>query len=330
MKPDFIQQAKKHKRRIVLPESDDDRILEAAVYCDTNNIAEIILLGNPAVIKQQLATLNLSAGNIGLINPADHENIQSLSEILYQLKSKKYISKQQAKEQCLEPLTFANLMVREGLTDGCVAGAVNPTGDVIRAALQIIGTKTSDTRLSSFFIMLTPTLPTPVIFADCAINIAPDAKQLADIATQSAGNAKRLLGLEPKIALLSFSTNGSAKHESVDKVREASNLLHTNHPELNVIGDVQFDAAISNNILHKKWKDAKFEAPANIFIFPSLESGNICYKIAERMGGATAIGPILQGLSKPVNDLSRGASVESIVNTIAVTCLQVNTKSEHT
>lgn len=171
--------------------------------------------------------------------------------------------------------------------------------------------------------MLTPSLPTPFIFADCAINIAPDAEQLADIAYQSAENARLLLGLEPKIALLSFSTNGSAKHESVDKVRTASDLLHANHPALNVIGDVQFDAAISDRILRKKWQDANFTAPANVFIFPSLESGNICYKIAERMGGATAIGPILQGLKKPVNDLSRGASVESIINTIAVSCLQV-------
>ncbi len=326
MKPDFIQQAKKHKRRIVLPESDANRILEAAVYCDTNDIADIVLLGDPTKIKEQLSALNLTTGNIKIINPADSENTQAFAETLHQLQStkkpEKILSKQQAKELSQQPLYFANLMVREGLADGCVAGAITPTADIIRSALQTIGTVKPEARLSSFFIMLTPTLSTPVIFADCAINISPDATQLADIAYQSAGNAKALLGLDAKVALLSFSTNGSAQHENVDKIRETAHLLHTNHPEINVIGDIQFDAAVSNKILKKKWHDAHFEAPANVFIFPSLESGNICYKIAERIGGATAIGPILQGLAKPVNDLSRGADVKSIVNTIAVTCLQ--------
>jgi phosphate acetyltransferase len=311
----------------VLPESDANRILEAAVYCDTHDIAEIILLGDSSTIEKQLSTLNLSAGNIQIINPADNENIQVFAETLYQLQStkkpKKRLSKQQAEELSQQPLYFANLMVREGLADGCVAGAITPTADIIRSALQTIGTVKPEARLSSFFIMLTPTLPTPVIFADCAINISPNATQLADIAFQSAKNAKALLGLEAKVALLSFSTNGSAQHENVDKIRETAHLLHTNHPEINVIGDIQFDAAVSNRILKKKWHDAHFEAPANVFIFPSLESGNICYKIAERIGGATAIGPILQGLAKPVNDLSRGADVKSIVNTIAVTALQV-------
>ncbi len=325
MTPDFIQQAKNNKCRVVLPESNDDRILEAAVYCDTHNIAEIILLGDPVIIKQQLSTLNLSVGDIELINPADNENTQSFAELLYQLRSKKELTEQQAKEQSRQALVFANLMVREGLADGCVAGALHPTGDVIRAALQIIGTQAA-TRLSSFFIMLTPSLPTPVIFADCAINIAPDAEQLADIAHQSAENAKQLLGLEPKIALLSFSTNGSTRHENVDKVREAYELLHAKHPELNAIGEVQFDAAISSEILLTKWQNTHFEAPANVFVFPSLEAGNISYKVAERIGGAIAIGPILQGLAKPVNDLSRGADIKSIINTIAVTCLQVNIK----
>lgn len=330
MKPSFIQQAKKHKRHIVLPESDADRILEAAVYCDTHDIADITLLGDPSVIEKQLSALDLSIGNIQIVSPANNKNTQAFAETLNQLQSTKEpakeLNKEQAQELSQQPLYFANLMVREGLADGCVAGAINPTADVIRAALQIIGTTSSSTRVSSFFIMLTASLPTPVIFADCAINISPNAIQLADIAYQSAENANVLLGLDAKVALLSFSTNGSAQHENVDKIREAAHLLHVNHPETNVIGDIQFDAAVSNRILKKKWHDANFEAPANVFIFPSLESGNICYKIAERIGGATAIGPILQGLAKPVNDLSRGADVKSIINTIAVTCLQANIK----
>lgn len=323
MTPNFIQRAKQNKRRIVLPESGDSRILEAAVYADQNNIADIVLLGNPETITKQLSKLQLSVGNIQILNPESNKHSDDLAETLYQLRSKRGLSKEQANELSKQPLYFANLMVKAGHADACVAGVQNPTGDVIRAALQVIGTKTPETRLSSFFIMLTESLPTPVLFADCAINISPDAEQLVDIAIQSAQNAKALLGLEPKVALLSFSSNGSAKHEEVDKVRNAVNILNTKYPELNVIGDIQFDAAFSNDVLQTKWNGSNFKAPANVFVFPSLEAGNIGYKIAERIGGATAIGPILQGLAKPVNDLSRGADVESIINTIAVTCLQV-------
>ena len=333
---DFIKLAKQHKRLIVLPESDDDRILEAAVFADSNQVANIILLGEPDTIKTQLAKLQLSIGSIQIVNPLDNvlseNNSRSenksisanFAEILYQLRASKGLKKEQAESLRKQPLYFANLMVKEGLADACVAGANSATADVIRAALQVIGTKTPEARLSSFFIMLCKTLPTPVLFTDCAINILPDAKQLADIACQSGLNIQSLLGITPKIAMLSCSTNGSAKHENIEKVIEATKILHDKHPELNVIGDIQFDAALSNRILQKKWGSSNFEAPANVFVFPSLNAGNIGYKIAERIGGATAIGPILQGLAKPVNDLSRGADVESIINTIAVTCLQVD------
>lgn len=321
---DFIKLAKQHKRLIVLPESDDDRILEAAVFADSNQVADIILLGEPDTIKMQLAKLQLSIGSIQIVNPLDNSLSENFAEILYQLRAAKGLKKEQAESLSKQPLYFANLMVKEGLADACVAGANSATADVIRAALQVIGTKTPEARLSSFFIMLCKTLPTPVLFTDCAINILPDAKQLADIACQSGLNIQSLLGITPKIAMLSCSTNGSAKHENIEKVIEATKILHDKHPELNVIGDIQFDAALSNRILQKKWGSSNFEAPANVFVFPSLNAGNIGYKIAERIGGATAIGPILQGLAKPVNDLSRGADVESIINTIAVTCLQVD------
>lgn len=322
MTPDFIQLAKNHKRRIVLPESEDNRILEAAVHCDKQKIAEIILLGNTDSIHQQLFALGLEQGNVQIINPDESRNLDDYAETLSKLRAKHDLSKVQALTLSKQTLNYANLMVHAGDADGCVAGVNTPTGDVIRAALQLIGTKTPETRLSSFFIMLCKTIPSPVLFADCAINIAPDAMQLADIAYQTSQNAKFLLGLDPKVALLSFSTSGSAKHENVDKIQEATILLHKNYPELNVIGDVQFDAALSGRILHKKWSGTTFKAPANVFIFPSLEAGNIGYKIAEHIGGATAIGPILQGLAKPINDLSRGASIESIISTIAVTALQ--------
>ncbi len=327
MTPDFIQLAKQKKCRIILPEGCDSRILEAAVYADQNDIADIILLGKAKQINEALNGNKLSQGNIQIIDPENNEHSQLFADTLFQLRSKKGLSKDQADTYSRQPLYCANLMLRAGLADGCVAGAINLTGDVIRSALQVIGTESNESRLSSFFIMLlSDTTLNPVIFADCAINISPDASQLADIAFQSAKNAKELLGLDPKIAMLSFSTNGSAKHENVDKVRQATALLNQQHPELTAIGDIQFDAAISPDILNKKWPGTDFKAPANVFVFPSLEAGNIGYKIAERFGGATAIGPILQGLAKPVNDLSRGANVESIINTIAVTCLQVNSK----
>ena len=327
MNPDFIKLAQQVKRHIVLPESTDDRILKAAVEVDQKNIAAITLLGNAETINNQLSNLDLSLGNIQIVDPNDDKNPKAAeyAQTLFELREKKGLSKEDAITLSKEPLYYGDLMVRAGDAEACVAGVINSTGNVIRAALHVLGTKSKSTRLSSFFIMLSDKaeVPSPIVFADCAINIDPDAEILADIAAQSSENAVSLLGLEPKVAMLSFSTNASAKHAEVDKVREAVAILNREHPELNVIGDVQFDAAFSNDVLNKKWKDNNFQAPANIFVFPSLEAGNIGYKIAERIGGADAIGPILQGLTKPVNDLSRGADVEDIIKTIAVTSLQV-------
>ncbi|WP_299880337.1 phosphate acetyltransferase [uncultured Cocleimonas sp.] len=321
MNPDFIALAKQSPKRIILPESSDDRILHAAVAADQQGIAKITLLGDSTIVKAQLEKLNLSLGNINIVNPETSDD--KYSTILFKLREKKGMTEEQAVKMSKQPLYFADLMVQAGDADACVAGVINSTGNVIRAALHVLGTETPTTRLSSFFIMLLePPLESPVIFADCAINIDPDAEILADIAIQSAKNANKLLGIDPKIAMLSFSTNGSAKHIAVDKVREATDLVRKQAPDLNVIGDIQLDAAMSKRVLATKWPDSDFQAPANIFVFPSLEAGNIGYKIAERFGGATAVGPILQGLAKPVNDLSRGADVEAIINTIAVTCLQ--------
>ncbi|MEH6458027.1 MAG: phosphate acetyltransferase [Cocleimonas sp.] len=327
MNPDFIKLAQQVKRHIVLPESNDDRILEAASEVDKNNIATITLLGSVEVIITRLNELKLSLGNIQIVDPNDVENPHSkiYAEALYERRKHKGISQDEAAELSKSPLYYGDLMVHAGDADACVAGVINSTGNVIRAALHVLGTKSKATRLSSFFIMLSDKVdvPSPIIFADCAINIDPDAEILADIAIQSSQNAVSLLGLEPKVAMLSFSTNASAKHAEVDKVRNAVEIINKKQPDLTVIGDVQFDAAFSNEVLNIKWKGNSFQAPANIFVFPSLEAGNIGYKIAERIGGADAIGPILQGLAKPVNDLSRGADVEDIIKTIAVTSLQV-------
>ena len=327
MNPDFIKLAQQVKRHIVLPESTDDRILQAAVEVDTNDIAAITLLGDSKTVNAQLKELGLSLGNISIVDPNDVENSKNsqYANALYERRKNKGITEEQALELSKNPLYFGDLMVQAGDADACVAGVINSTGNVIRAALHVLGTKSKTTRLSSFFIMLSDKadVPSPIVFADCAINIDPDSEILADIAAQSSQNAKALLGIEPKVAMLSFSTNASAKHAEVDKVRNAVTILNKEHPDLNVIGEVQFDAAFSNDVLNTKWKGNNFQAPANIFVFPSLEAGNIGYKIAERIGGADAIGPILQGLAKPVNDLSRGADVEDIIKTIAVTSLQV-------
>ena len=327
MNPDFIKLAQQVKRHIVLPESTDDRILQAAVEVDTNDIAAITLLGDSKTVIAQLKELGLSLGNISIVDPNDVENPKNAqyANALYERRKNKGITEEQALELSKNPLYFGDLMVQAGDADACVAGVINSTGNVIRAALHVLGTKSKTTRLSSFFIMLSDKadVPSPIVFADCAINIDPDSEILADIAAQSSQNAKALLGIEPKVAMLSFSTNASAKHAEVDKVRNAVTILNKEHPDLNVIGEVQFDAAFSNDVLNTKWKGNNFQAPANIFVFPSLEAGNIGYKIAERIGGADAIGPILQGLAKPVNDLSRGADVEDIIKTIAVTSLQV-------
>ncbi len=327
MTPDFIKLAQQVKRHIVLPESSDERILKAAVEVDQNNIASITLLGKENEVKEKLSELDLSLGDIQIVDPFDSKNVKAeeYATNLFELRKHKGITQEQASKLSKDPLYYGDLMVQAGDADACVAGVINATGNVIRAALHVLGTKSKTTRLSSFFIMLSDKedVPSPIVFADCAINIDPDAEILADIAAQSSQNAVSLLGLEPKVAMLSFSTNASAKHAEVDKVRNAVEILNKEHPELNVIGDVQFDAAFSNDVLNTKWKGNNFQAPANIFVFPSLEAGNIGYKIAERIGGADAIGPILQGLAKPVNDLSRGADVEDIIKTIAVTSLQV-------
>ena len=327
MNPDFIKLAQQVKRHIVLPESNDDRILEAAVEVDQKNIADITLLGNVELIINRLNSLKLSLGNIQIVDPNDSTNqkAKEYANTLFELRKHKGLTEEQATELSKSPLYYSDLMVLTGDADACVAGVINSTGNVIRAALHVLGTKTKNTRLSSFFIMLSNKagVPSPIVFADCAINIDPDAEILADIAIQSSHNANSLLGIEPKVAMLSFSTNASANHAEVDKVRNAVEIIHKEKPDLNVIGDVQFDAAFSNDVLNTKWKDNSFHAPANIFVFPSLAAGNIGYKIAERIGGSDAIGPILQGLAKPVNDLSRGADVEDIIKTIAVTTLQV-------
>jgi phosphate acetyltransferase len=321
----IYQQARSASRTIVLPEGDDPRMVEAAAAILLERIANPILIGNPATIQATARKREIKIDASSIIDPATANN-DSYIDALVELRQHKGMTRDAAAAQVMEPLMYGTLMVQLGDADGFVAGAANTTSAVLRAALKVIGMAPGSKLVSSFFIMEHDmphqAIQGTAIYADCAMVIDPDAEQLADIAITTADSASGLLGMEPKIALLSFSTAGSAKHPHVDKVRHAGEIVRDLRPDLQVMPEVQFDAAIIPEILGSKAPDLRVSAPANVFIFPELQSANIGYKIAQRIGGVTAVGPILQGLRKPVNDLSRGCSVDDIVQLVAVTAAQ--------
>jgi len=327
----LIKRAGQDPRRIVLAEGTDPRVIHAAVKAQNDGIAHITLLGNLA----QIRSLTRAAGDkddaIKVVDPnlERQDYIQRYAQLL----KHKAISQDAAKAAIQQPLNYANMMVRSGDADGSVAGAAHATSDVVRAALQIIGTSDETSLVSSFFLMIAPTtnpaildmsanIPPALIYADCGLVIAPDTQQLAQIAAASADNGQLLLGIEPKIAMLSFSTKGSAQHELAQKPAKAAQILKTLRPDLHVDGELQFDAALLGDIAQTKARNSNVAGQANVFIFPDLNSGNIAYKITERLGRFTAIGPILQGLKKPANDLSRGCNADDIYNMIAITVIQ--------
>lgn len=322
----FIERAQALPKHIVLAEGEDVRVLTAASMATQKGIAQITLLGNEQKITKRCAEKSISLDGMTILDPNDFGDLTTYANELYRLRSHKGMSEQDAREAILDPLILANIMTRTGVCDGSVAGAVYPTSDVVRTALQLIGKNVAYDLVSSFFIMVFdkpfhPSLDV-MVFADCALIIDPDPVELAQIAIVSADSAKNFLGLVPRVALLSFSTDGSAKHPFVDKVVAARKLVAQSRPDLNVVGDIQLDAAIIPEILHRKSQSMHLQAPANVLIFPNLDAGNIGYKLAERFGGAQAIGPILQGLNKPANDLSRGCSMEDIYKIITVTVVQ--------
>lgn len=316
-----------HYRTVVLPEASDERILRAAVEVHSAGIARPVLLGKPVDIESHAHELGLDLEGI-VIN--DSEVLAQSSALQACLRSRKRFSDLSDAELVSalnDPLTLGCCLLASDEVDACVAGAVNTTTRVIQQGLRIVGTSKESPLLSSFFLMVFDRAHADslefALFADCAINVNPDSDQLAQIALATAKSAQALFHLDPRVALLSFSTAGSASHPDADKVVRAFERARLAWPELKLIGEVQFDAALVPAIRNLKMPESGFSDPANIYIFPDLDAGNIAAKVVERIGGAKPIGPVLQGLRKPLNDLSRGADVESIVNTIAMTCLQV-------
>jgi phosphate acetyltransferase len=316
------EKAKKRKKRVVLPEGTDERMIKAAKIILDEKIADVTLLGSPDEIRKLAVANGLSLNQVEVIEPVISLDFEDYSNEYFVLREKKGMTIDRAREFMKNPLFYGAMMVRKGMVDGSVAGSINTTGDVLRAALHIIGLAPGIKAVSSSFLMILPEFlgqkEKVFVFADCAVIPDPNPNQLVSIAISSAKTMQDLVGEEPKVAMLSFSTKGSAKHELVDKVTKATDLLRDFAPDLKVDGELQLDAAIIPDVAKKKSPESPVAGQANVLIFPDLDAGNIGYKLVQRMAKAEAIGPIIQGLAKPSNDLSRGCSVDDIVNVVAI------------
>ncbi|BBD46675.1 phosphate acetyltransferase [Petrimonas sulfuriphila] len=324
---EIIERAKADKQRIVLPEGTETRTLQAADQLVRDGVAEIILLGNPQEIN--LLANQLELKNIGktlVIDPKNHDKKQTYIDLLVKLRQAKGMTPEKAAVLVEDPLYLACLMIKNGDADGEIAGAQNTTGDVLRPALQIIKTSPGVSVVSGAFIMFTKTTQYGkdgiLIFADCAVMPNPTAQELASIAIASAQTARGIVGVEPRVAMLSFSTKGSAQHEMIDKVAEATRIAKEIAPDLLIDGELQADAALVPSVGASKAPGSAIAGQANVLVFPTLEAGNIGYKLVQRLGNAEAVGPILQGMAAPVNDLSRGCSVDDIYKMVAIAANQ--------
>lgn len=321
-------QAKAAPQRLILPESKEPRTLKAADHIIANKLANVILVGKREEILEEAGKLDLkNIADATFVDPFDEPFTEKYALLFHELRMKKGVTIEMAREQVKNPLYLGCLMIKGEDADCMVAGALSPTSHVLRAAFQVLKTKPGISCVSGAFIMLLPENVNygddhMLVFADCAVVPDPTTEELAQIAVETAKTTRNIAGLDPKVAMLSFSTWGSASHERVDKVRNAVEIAKQMDPSLVIDGELQSDAAIVPSVAEKKAPGSPVAGHANTLIFPSLEVGNIAYKLVQRLAGAGAVGPILQGLAAPVNDLSRGATVEDIINTIIVTCNQ--------
>ena len=320
------EKAKADVKHILLPEGSEERTVQAARIITDEKIAKVTLLGDEEEIKKVAEKFNVCLCGIDIINPLTHPDFEHYANGFYELRKAKGMTPEKARETIKNTLFYACMMIKEGKADGMVSGAINTTGNTLRPGLQIIKMAKGINTISSCFIMEIPNKEYGdnglMLFGDCAININPNPDELASIAIATANTAKTLLGMDPKVAMLSFSTKGSAKHENVDKVTAALAKVKELAPDLDVDGELQADAAMVPKVAALKAPGSKVAGHANVLIFPDLQAGNIGYKLVQRLAGAEAVGPVSQGFAKPINDLSRGCSIADIVSVVAITAVQ--------